>query len=63
VDIETLKIEMPFTVNVYLPEDREKLANLGNEIAKERGLKFEGYQLFTQEPYSLESSKPTLFFS
>ena len=56
------KKNVPFTINIYSKEDRERLSILGQQIAQQEGIKFEGYYLDTQEPYSVEAAKATLFF-
>lgn len=57
-----VKKVLPFTVNVVRPEEREKLNRLGQEIAAQENLKYEGYSVITQEPYSIEQAKATLYF-
>jgi hypothetical protein len=54
---------LPFLVNLSLPEEREKLDRLGNEIASQEGLHYEGYFASTIEPYDLEHAKAALFFN
>jgi hypothetical protein len=53
---------LPFTVNVTRREEREKLNQLGCEIAVKEGLHFEGYSVVTVEPYTVENAKATLYF-
>lgn len=53
---------LPFTVNITRPEEREKLNQLGTEIAVKEGLRYEGYSVVTVEPYTLENAKATLYF-
>ena len=55
--------EVPFTVNLAHKEEREKLDALGEKIATEEHLHYEGYIVFTDVPYSVENAKPTLFFN
>lgn len=57
-----MKMRAPFTINVLSQAEREKLANLGQEIAVKKNVHFEGYILDTQEPYALDHAKATLFF-
>jgi hypothetical protein len=59
----SVKKELPFTVNIIHKEERENLNRIGNEIAAKEGLQYEGYTVFTAEPYSIEKAKPTLFFN
>ena len=61
-ECSVLKV-LPFTVNVVRSEEREKLNCLGQEIASKEGLRYEGYSVITQEPYSIEQAKPTLYFN
>jgi hypothetical protein len=58
----SVKKELPFTINVIHKEERDKLDQLGKEIAVKEGLHYEGYTVYTAEPYSIEKAKPTLFF-
>jgi len=53
---------LPFTVNVVQPEEREKLNQLGSEIASKEGLHYEGYSVITADPYSIEHGKAILYF-
>ncbi len=53
---------LPFTVNITRPEERERLNELGTEIALQEGLHYEGYTVVTVEPYTIEQAKPTLYF-
>lgn len=55
--------EVPFTINLTLEEERKKLDELGKSIAAEEKLNYEGYIVYTEEPYSIEKAKPTLFFN
>ncbi|MGB9613074.1 MAG: hypothetical protein ACPL4K_02710 [Candidatus Margulisiibacteriota bacterium] len=57
-----LKKVLPFTVNITRPEERENLNRLGEEMAKQEGLHYQGYSVCTVEPFSLEKAKPTLYF-
>ena len=59
----SVKKELPFTINITLKEERDKLNLLGEEIAGKKGLHYEGYTVYTAEPYSIEKAKPTLFFN
>ena len=58
----SVKKVLPFTVNVILHEERQKLEKMGQEIAAKEGLHYEGYSVITAEPYSVENAKPTLYF-
>jgi len=58
----TIKKVLPFTIDVTLQEEREKLDKMGNEIAAKEGLHYEGYSVHTVEPYSIRQAKPTLYF-
>ena len=53
---------LPFTVNVTRPEEREKLNQIGTEIATKEGMRYEGYSVITVEPYSVEKGKAILYF-
>lgn len=53
---------LPFTVDITRPEERERLNDLGTEIALQEGLRYEGYTVVTVEPYNIEHAKPTLYF-
>jgi hypothetical protein len=57
-----LKKVLPFTIDVTRKEEREKLDQLGSEIAAKKGLHYEGYSLCTTEPYSIGQAKPVLYF-
>ena len=57
-----VKKVLPFTINVTCQEEREKLDQLGSEIAAKEGLRYEGYSACTTEPYSIKNAKPTLYF-
>lgn len=59
----SVKKELPFTVNLSHKEERDNLDQIGNKIAVEIGLHYEGYTAETTEPYSLEKAKLTLFFN
>lgn len=54
--------EVPETINLKIPEERTKLASLGENIASKEGLHYEGYIAYTDSPYSIEHAKLTLFF-
>ncbi|MEA3494235.1 MAG: hypothetical protein U9R38_07645 [Candidatus Margulisiibacteriota bacterium] len=54
--------EVPETINLKVPEERNKLASLGETIASKEGLHYEGYIAYTDIPYSIEHAKLTLFF-
>jgi len=58
-----VKKVLPFTVNIILSEERQKLDKLGLEIAAKEGLNYEGYSVITTDPYSIENAKPTLYFN
>jgi len=57
-----VKKVLPFTVNITRKEERENLNHLGQEIARQEGLHYQGYSVSTIEPYSLEQAKATLYF-
>jgi len=57
-----VKKVLPFTVNVVRLEEREKLNQIGQEIASKEGVHYQGYSVITQEPYSIEQAKATLYF-
>ena len=57
-----LKKVLPFTIDVTHKEEREKLDQLGNELAVKEGLHYEGYSLCTTDPYSINQAKPVLYF-
>ncbi|MBI5078668.1 hypothetical protein HZB08_01420 [Candidatus Saganbacteria bacterium] len=57
------KSVLPFTVNIMVREEREKLNQLGSELAAKEGLRYEGYFVWTAEPYSVEHAKPVLYFN
>ena len=57
-----VKKVLPFTVNLALAEERKNLDKLGSELAEKEGLHYEGYSLYTGEPYSIEQAKPVLYF-
>ena len=54
--------EIPDAINLKIPEERKKLASLGENIAAKEGLHYEGYIAYTDIPYSIEHAKLTLFF-
>jgi hypothetical protein len=56
------KQELPFTINVSHKEERDNLDQMGMKIAIKKGIHYEGYSVYTAEPYSMENAKPTLFF-
>lgn len=58
-----VKKVLPFTVNVVRLEEREKLNQIGQEIASKEGIHYQGYSVITQEPYSIEQAKATLYFN
>lgn len=58
-----VKKVLPFTVNVVRLEEREKLDQIGREIASKEGIRYQGYSVITQEPYSIEQAKATLYFN
>lgn len=58
----SIKKELPFTINISLKEDRDKLDQIGQEIAVQEHLKYEGYSVSTTAPYSVDKGLPTLFF-
>lgn len=57
-----MKLIVPFTVDALKQQDRAKVENFGKEVAERDHIHFEGYILDTQEPYSLDHAKATLFF-
>ncbi len=54
--------EIPETVDLSKKEERTKLEELGNKIASQEKLHYEGYIAFTDTPYSIDHAKTTLFF-
>jgi hypothetical protein len=54
---------LSYTVDVTRPEERKKLDTLGNAIATQKGLRYEGYNVSTVEPYTLEKAKAVLYFN
>jgi len=54
--------EVPETVNLASIEERKKLDELGNQIASQEHLHYEGYIAFTDTPYSVDHAKTTLCF-
>lgn len=54
---------LSYTVNVTRPEERKQLDTLGNAIATRQGLKYEGYNVSTIEPYTIEKAKAVLYFN
>jgi hypothetical protein len=59
----SVKKELPFTIDVSHIEELKDLNRMGEEIANNAGLHYEGYYLFTIEPYSPEKARPILFFN
>jgi hypothetical protein len=59
---DSVKKELPFTVNLSRKEERDNLDELGKKAAEQIGLHYDGYWACTVEPYSIEKAKPTLFF-
>lgn len=59
----SVKKELAFTINIVHKEERDKLNKLGEETAVKKGLHYEGYTVYTAEPYSIENAKPTLYFN
>lgn len=57
-----IKKELPFTINISLKEDRDKLDQLGQAIADREEIRYEGYSVSTTAPYSVDKGLPTLFF-
>lgn len=57
------EVILPFTVNTIRQNELKKLELLGDKIAKKEGVHFEGYSVWTAEPYSLEEAKPFLYFN
>lgn len=55
--------ELPDSVNLMLEEERRKLDSLGNEIASQEKLHYEGYIAFTDVPYSVSEARLTLLFN
>ncbi len=53
---------LPFQVDITRPEDRDKLNQIGSEIAAKEGLRYEGYTAVTVEPYSIKQAKAILYF-
>ncbi len=53
---------LPFTVDITRKEEREKLNQIGSEIATQEGLHYEGYSVITVEPYSVQKGKAILYF-
>ncbi|NQU16679.1 MAG: hypothetical protein HQ564_01330 [Candidatus Saganbacteria bacterium] len=58
----TRKKELSFPVDVSNPEGRSKLDKIGQEIAVKKGMKYEGYSVYTGPPHSLADAVATLFF-
>jgi len=58
----TYKKELPFTINIAQPQDREIVEKIGQVLAQKSGLNYEGYGVCTVEPYSLEKARPILYF-
>ncbi len=56
------KKELLSTVDVSTPEAREKLDQMGHEIAKKKKMHYEGYSVYTGPPHSLTDAIATLFF-
>lgn len=54
--------EVPETVDLTKKAERTKLEKLGNKIARQEKLHYEGYIAFTDAPYSVDHAKTTLFF-
>lgn len=54
--------EIPETVDLTKKEERTRLEELGNKIASQEKLHYEGYIAFTDAPYSIDHAKTTLFF-
>lgn len=57
------QLTLPYTVNMTHPEERAKVEEAGQSIAREKGLNYEGYAVFTSEPFSLEQAKAVLYFN
>lgn len=55
--------ELPETINLAVDDERKRLIKLGEEIALQRGLHFEGYIAYTGEPYSIEKARLILCFN
>ena len=54
---------LPFVVNISRLEERERINQIGSDIASEESLHYEGYSVVTADPYSIESAKVTLYFN
>ncbi|MFH1683329.1 MAG: hypothetical protein ABIA67_00455 [Candidatus Margulisiibacteriota bacterium] len=54
--------EVPETIDLTKEEERKKLNELGNKIAGQEKLHYEGYIAFTDTPYSIDHAKTTLCF-
>ena len=55
--------EVPFLVDLAHEEGRKKLKDLGEELAGQQRLHYEGYIAYTDTPYDLEHAKTSLFFN
>jgi len=55
--------EAPFLVDLAHEEGRKKIKSLGEKLAAQRHLHYEGYIAFTDTPYDIEHARTTLFFN
>jgi hypothetical protein len=55
--------ELPETFDLTVGDERKRLIKLGESIAVQKGLHFEGYIAYTGEPYSLEKARLILCFN
>ena len=55
--------ELPDPINLSNDEERKRLDELGNQIASQEKLHYEGYIAFTDTPYSISKAKTTLCFN
>ena len=54
--------ELPDPINLADEQARKRLDQLGQQIASQEHLHYEGYIAFTGEPYSVDKAKTTLCF-
>ncbi|MBU0572959.1 MAG: hypothetical protein ABIJ26_01250 [Candidatus Margulisiibacteriota bacterium] len=57
-----IKKELPETINILSAEERHGLESLGKELAEKEGMRYEGYAVYTEEPYSFKHAKAFLYF-
>ncbi len=55
--------EVPFLVDLAHEAGRKKLKDLGEKLALQQHLHYEGYIAYTDAPYDLEHAKTSLFFN